>query len=128
MNRLDYILASLRRAGENGYSWSVSPDEATALVAEIERLRALEADAERARVKADLWNYYEAFVKANGAGSITDLVVQRDEARAAVGAERAAVATYLRGLADDYGVCIDLSLAEQADIIERGEHRREEEK
>ena len=40
--------------------------------------------------------------------------------------ERAAVVAYLRGLADDYGVCIDLSLAEQADKIERGEHRREE--
>jgi len=40
--------------------------------------------------------------------------------------ERAAVVEYLRGLADDYGVCIDLSLMEQADKIERGEHRREE--
>jgi cytosine/adenosine deaminase-related metal-dependent hydrolase len=40
--------------------------------------------------------------------------------------ERAAVVAYLRGLADDYGVCIDLSLAEQADKIERGEHRRGE--
>ena len=39
--------------------------------------------------------------------------------------ERAASVAYLRGLADDYGVCLDLSLAEQADIIERGEHRRE---
>ena len=48
--------------------------------------------------------------------------------RAEVAAERAAVVTYLRGLADDYGVCIDLSLAEQADKIESGEHRREEEK
>ena len=45
--------------------------------------------------------------------------------RAEVHAERAAVAAYLRGLADDYGVCIDLSLAEQADKIESGEHRRE---
>jgi len=42
--------------------------------------------------------------------------------------ERQAVVAYLRGLADDYGVCLDLSLVEQADIIERGEHRREEEK
>jgi hypothetical protein len=33
---------------------------------------------------------------------------------------------YLRGLTDDYGVCLDLSLAEQADIIERGEHRKED--
>ncbi len=47
---------------------------------------------------------------------------------AALDAERAAVVAYLRGLADDYGVCIDLSLAEQADIIERGEHRRAEAK
>ena len=51
MNRLDYILASLRRAAENGYSWSVSPDEATALVAEVERLRG-EAERERAAVVA----------------------------------------------------------------------------
>lgn len=42
--------------------------------------------------------------------------------------ERAAVVAYLRGIADDYGVCIDLSLAEQADKIERGEHRRDGEK
>lgn len=47
-------------------------------------------------------------------------------AAAGVKAEREAVVAYLRGLADDYGVCIDLSLAEQADIIERGDHRREE--
>jgi len=46
--------------------------------------------------------------------------------RAGVAAERAAVVVYLRGLADDYGVCLDLSLAEQADIIERGEHRKED--
>jgi len=46
--------------------------------------------------------------------------------RAEVAAERAAVVAYMRGLADDYGVCLDLSLAEQADIIERGEHRKED--
>ena len=89
------------------------------LIAEIERLRALEADAERARVKADLWNYYAAFVAANGAGSITELVVQRDEARAAVEAERAAVVAWLR----EHG---DQRRATLADRIERGEHRREE--
>ena len=48
-----------------------------------------------------------------------------DEVARAVAEERAAVVAYLRGLADDYGVCLDLSLAEQADIIERGMHRRE---
>ena len=45
----------------------------------------------------------------------------------AVRQERMVVGDYLRGLADDYGVCIDLSLAEQADKIERGEHSRKEE-
>lgn len=84
-----YPLRCLRRAVEIGYPWSVSPHEARALVAEVERLRALEADAERARVKADLWSYYEAFVAANGAGSITELVVQRDAARAEAAEMRA---------------------------------------
>lgn len=37
---LDYALSSLRRAADAGQSWSVSPTEAAALVAEVERLRA----------------------------------------------------------------------------------------
>ena len=37
---VDQILIALRRAAENDYSWSVSPHEAAALVAEVERLRA----------------------------------------------------------------------------------------
>jgi hypothetical protein len=105
------------------------------LIAEIERLRALEADAERVRVKAELWNYYAAFVAANGAGSITELVVQRDEARAAVGAERAAVVAWLRARGVEIenwppGGRNEISLTYDiiADNIERGEHRREEEK
>jgi phosphopantetheinyl transferase len=104
--------------------------EHTALVAEVERLRALEADAERARVKADLWSYYEAFVTANGAGSITELVVQRDEARAeAARKERAAVVAWLNNAADTvYYDCCCGPVAACADAIERGEHRREEEK
>ena len=107
----DYVLSCLRRAAENDYSWPVSPSEAKALLAEIERLREL------------------LDVKSHEAGLYARRMEQaqrsRDDARAK---ERAAVATYLRGLADDYGVCIDLSLAEQAGIIERGEHCREEQK
>ena len=97
------------------------------IIAEVERLRALEADAERALVKAELWNYYEAFVAANGAASITELVVQRDEARAEIAAERAAVVAWLRREVDDDAdsACI---LAYAANAIERVEHRREEEK
>jgi hypothetical protein len=49
------------------------------------------------------------------------------DAAEAVRQERMDVAAYLRGLADDYGVCLDLSLADQADKIERGEHSREKE-
>jgi len=36
----DQILLALRRAAENDYSLSVSPQEAAALVSEVERLRA----------------------------------------------------------------------------------------
>ena len=55
MTMLDYVLVLLRRAAENSCSWSVSPDEATALVAEVERLRgeaAQERAAERTAVVA----------------------------------------------------------------------------
>ena len=37
---LAYVLSSLRRAAENAYPWSLTPNEAGALVAEVERLRA----------------------------------------------------------------------------------------
>ena len=36
---LSYVLASLRRASDNAYSWSLTPSEAGAVVAGIERLR-----------------------------------------------------------------------------------------
>jgi phosphopantetheinyl transferase len=130
MTDLDALLARARLTA--GYCAPVllPPAEALALVAEVERLRALEADAERARVKADLWSYYEAFVTANGAGSITELVVQRDEARAeAARKERAAVVAWLNNAADTvYYDCCCGPVAACADAIERGEHRREEEK
>jgi hypothetical protein len=70
--------------------------ENTALRAEVLRLRVINADLRR----------------------------MVDGLETAAHEERAAVVSYLRGLADDYGVCLDLSLAEQAAIIERGEHRR----
>jgi hypothetical protein len=44
MNTTEYALDTLRRAAEHGYPWSIYPAEATALVAEVERLRA-ELDA-----------------------------------------------------------------------------------
>jgi hypothetical protein len=36
---LAYLLSSLRRAADNAYSWSLTPAEAGALIAEVERLR-----------------------------------------------------------------------------------------
>ena len=38
-DRMDYVLRCLQRAADNSYAWSVTPAEAGALVAEIERLR-----------------------------------------------------------------------------------------
>ena len=49
-DRLAYALATLRRAAEHGYPWSIYPAEALTLVAEVERLR-----GERAAVVA--WLY-----------------------------------------------------------------------
>jgi hypothetical protein len=37
---LTYILSCLRRAADNAYPWSLTPTEAGAMVAEVERLRA----------------------------------------------------------------------------------------
>ena len=90
---------------------------APALDLAAERLAALldaEREIERLRAQRILSN--EDFARS------FDMGLAAGERR-----ERAAVVAYLRGLADDYGVCIDLSLAEQADKIESGEHRREEE-
>ena len=146
------VLVSMRDwSGNNRYDADTAvttlignaPADIGALVAEVDRLRALEADAERVLVKADLWSYYEAFVEANGAGSITELVVQRDEARTEAVTmrtwaeeaakaenenaedarrERAAVVAWLRREVDDDAdsACI---LAYAAKAIERGEHR-----
>ena len=44
---LTYVLSSLKRAAENAYPWSLTPNEAGLLVAEVERLR-----GERAAVVA----------------------------------------------------------------------------
>jgi hypothetical protein len=100
MNRLDYILASLRRAGENGYAWSVSPDEAGALVAEVERLRA-EAAKERAAERA-------AVVAWLRARSIS------------IGEDH-------HNTTDDSVCWAEVALLGAANAIESGEHRREEE-
>jgi len=39
IDTLTYVLSSLRRASENAYPWSVTPNEAGALVAEVQWLR-----------------------------------------------------------------------------------------
>lgn len=147
MNRLDYVFFSLRRAAENGYSWSVSPDEAGALVAEVERLRA-DLDA----LTRAIGQAVVASSLATGetlADPIPHIIVStvtrlRAEAlgqradNAEIGAlayadgaeaERAAVVAWLRREVDNDDnaegplACI---LAYASNAIERGEHRREE--
>ena len=108
--RLDYILASLRRAAEQGYPWSVSPSEAAALVVEVERLRA-EVEALR-----------------------TDRTLRAFDATTAAFEERAAVVAWLRYEAE-MATGTNTTAAFQhaarldtlADAIERGAHREENE-
>lgn len=99
-NRLDYTLSMLRRAVDARLSWPVSPAEAAALLAEVEHLR---ADNER---------YGSQLEAAHDRG---------------VAEERAAVVAYLRSQAEVF-VDDERALCRAATIIERGEHRREEDK
>jgi hypothetical protein len=50
---LTYVLASLRRASDNAYSWSLTPSEAGAVVAEVERLRKAVDNAREEGVKSE---------------------------------------------------------------------------
>lgn len=50
----------------------------------------LSPDLKAAQKAAELWEYFQGFIRANGAGSITDLVVQRDNLQAANSRLRAA--------------------------------------
>jgi hypothetical protein len=110
---IDYPLACLKRAAEIGYPWSISPAEAAALVAEVERLRA-EADEMRR------W--------AEEAAHAENLNAQDAQK------ERAAVVAWLREEAEPSPQSFTVRgkewakrIDDIADCIERGEHRRHEE-
>ena len=111
-DRLDYTLSALRRAAEIGYPFDVLPDEAAALVAEVDRLR---EECHTLR----LWT--EEAAAAENANA-------EDAKR-----ERAAVVAWLRERHADTREwneaesAVSLTYARAADAIERGEHRREEE-
>jgi hypothetical protein len=132
MTDLDRLIRSIRLTAGYDDPVLLSAKQIFALTSEVlrlrgdeERLRAVEADAERVRVKAELWSYYEAFVAANGAGSITELVIQRDEARTAADTERAAVLAYLRAAyAPNTIVPLPDFLAALLRMVEKGEHHR----
>jgi hypothetical protein len=98
---LAYVLSCMRRAADNAYPWSLTPTEAGALVAEVERLRVLNAD----------------------------LRVMVDGLENAAHEERAAVVAHLRAQAemayDNTDAHHALWLA--AEAVEHGKHRREEE-
>ena len=132
MNRLlDYILASLRRASENSYAWSVTPTEAGALVTEVERLRKengsrpptpAHIDAIRQRhlrpEQMEHRTFYEGHIVIDLAtlcDEVEDLRKMVSGLETAAHEERAAVVKFVRGARlDDF-----------ADAIERGAHREE---
>lgn len=137
---VQYVLSSLRRAAENAYSWSLTPNEAGLLVAEVERLRAEVAESEARRLQllddaGGLENECRTLrelldAKSHEAGLYARRMEQaqrsRDDARAE---ERVAVVAWLREKAemvyDNTDAHHALWLA--AETVERGEHRPEEE-
>jgi len=74
---LAYVLSCLRRAADNSYPWSLTPTEAGAVVAEVERLR-----AERHLDNADLAQAYD-FARDKGSalerGVVLDYLAYRIE-------------------------------------------------
>lgn len=102
----DYVLSCLRRAAENDYSWPVSPSEANALLAEIERLR---EEAHELRLMV------EEAARAENANA--------EDAKK----ERAAVVAYLRAESRAVGASPDEKriLTWVSGRIRGGEHRRE---
>jgi hypothetical protein len=95
---IDYVLSSLRRAADNAYPWSLTPTEAGALVAEVERLR-----EERRLDNEDLARAYD---------------FARDKATAL---ERQRVVALLRTLDDRWGTGGSLC-STAADLIENSDH------
>ena len=103
---ISYVLSCLRRSSENAYPWSLTPNEAGLLVAEIERLR-----DQRRLDNAEAAQVYD---------------FARDKGKAL---ERAAVVAWLRERQEAAEWALTAAGYEHAaDAIERGEHRPEEKK
>lgn len=115
MSILDYALTSLRRAAEHGGSWPVSPGEAAALVAEVDRLR-----AQRVLDNEEAARLYD-FARDKGAALERDATVAwlRSEPEKGVACDGHRHA--------NGGSCVvftDMTAPDLADAIERGDHRR----
>ena len=96
---ITYVLASLRRASDNAFPWSLTPHEAGALVAEVERLR-----EERRLDNEDLARAYD---------------FARDKATAL---ERQRVVAWLRSQVSQAVREEDLAYDRAATTIENGDH------
>jgi hypothetical protein len=108
------IVTALGQAVEGGHAWSVYPSEAKALLAEIERLRA------------------EVYLLRTGREAARSYADRVEAEVVALRGERAAVVAWLGGEVD---AAMEMHLPvraatflECAEAIERGAHRREEEK
>jgi len=105
---LDYVLSAMRRAAATDCPWTLTPTQAGALVAEVERLREFRNNA---------------------------LHAGNDEVAEEVAEEREAVVAWLRAEAEAAAQTYTVQAGAWANridalatSIQRGEHRREEEK
>jgi hypothetical protein len=99
---LPYILARLKIAAENDWAWSLTPVEASRIVEEVERLRA--AEGQRDLIVRENAHWF------------------REQGREQ---ERAVVVAWLRA-APTARMWRQEPMEDAANLIERGEHCREE--
>ena len=136
MNYIDYALTSLRRASDNAHPWTLTPTEAGAIVAEFERMKKAFNAADTLCV--EIGYALEGKDVPKDKDELLDRVIELRNARRLDNedlarsfdmgwdAATAAVVAWLR-MSPAQGEQLTRVMYE-ADAIERGEHRREEER
>ncbi len=135
---LDAIKARLAAATPGPWEWSVRPKRHMLIHRFSERghLTVLETEGDSEYAEYPCANEADRAFIEHAPSDIAALVAEVERLRAEVDAERAAVVAWLRHgrwveksvhMRHEYDTPVSSAIHDAADIIERGEHRREEE-